>query len=67
MPWHKKDWSAVSNENGARDALSGLPAGQYSIPHFEDMAECNSPEIQQKYKDGPSRIHHHQTGRCTPT
>ncbi len=25
MPWHKKDWSKVSDEAGASNALRGLP------------------------------------------
>ena len=27
MPWHKSDWSKVSDEEGARAALRGLAPG----------------------------------------
>jgi hypothetical protein len=53
MPWHKKDWSKLANEEGARAALSGLEPGQYSLPHLLDMKELEKPELQQKYKEGP--------------
>lgn len=53
MPWHKTDWSKTSDEEGVRNALKGLAPGQYSVPHCADMADMNSPEIQQKMKDGP--------------
>jgi hypothetical protein len=53
MPWHKKDWSKVSNEEGARSGLSGLAPGQYNLPHCQDMAELEDPGMQQQFKDGP--------------
>ena len=53
MPWHKNDWSPVPNEDGARDALGALSAGQYSLPHIKDMSDFKHPDVQQKYKDGP--------------
>jgi hypothetical protein len=53
MPWHKKDWSAVTDEQGARNGLSGLAPGQYNLPHCTDMSQLEEPEIQQKLKDGP--------------
>jgi hypothetical protein len=54
MPWHKTDWSKVSDEAGASDALRGLPPGQYNLPHCKDQAEYNDPAMQQKFKDGPT-------------
>jgi hypothetical protein len=53
MPWHKSDWSKVSDEEGARNALRGLAPGQYNLPHCNDMAEFNNPEMRQKFKEGP--------------
>jgi hypothetical protein len=53
MPWHKKDWSKTANEEGARQALSGLEPGQYNLPHCVDMKDIGNPDMQQKYKDGP--------------
>jgi len=53
MPWHKKDWSKVADEEAARQALSGLAPGQYNLPHCSDMKEMENPDVQQKLKDGP--------------
>ena len=53
MPWHKKDWSKVPDEEGASNALRGLAPGQYNLPHCNDMAELKNPDMQQKFKDGP--------------
>jgi len=53
MPWHKKDWSKVSNQESARQALSGLAPGQYNLPHCPDMKALEDPDMQQKFKEGP--------------
>ena len=53
MPWHKKDWSKVPDEEGACNALRGLAPGQYNLPHCNDMAKLNDPDMQQKFKDSP--------------
>lgn len=34
MPWHKSDWSKVTDEEGVRNVLRGLPPGQYNLPHL---------------------------------
>jgi len=53
MPWHKKDWSPTTNEDGARQGLSGLAPGQYNLPHCNDMKALEDPALQQKFKEGP--------------
>ena len=53
MPWHKSDWSKVTDEEGARNALSGLAPGQYNLPYCPDQAAFKNPEMQQRFKDGP--------------
>ena len=53
MPWHKKDWSNVSDQESARQALSGLAPGQYNLPHCPDMKALEDPDMQQKFKEGP--------------
>ncbi|MEQ8205237.1 MAG: hypothetical protein RIA65_03605 [Woeseia sp.] len=53
MPWHKKDWSAVPNEAGARDALKGLASGMYMLPYCMDPKQLEDPEVRKKYEDGP--------------
>ena len=53
MPWHKSDFTKLPDEEGVRNALSGLAPGQYNVPHCTDMKEFENPEMQQKFKDGP--------------
>ena len=53
MPWHKKDWSKLPDEDAARKALAGLPPGQYTLPHCPGMKGLDEPDMQQKFKDGP--------------
>ena len=53
LPWHKKDYRKTSDEEGVRDALSGLNPGSYNVPHYASQAEFKNPEVQQKFKDGP--------------
>ena len=31
--WHNSDWKKLPDEEKARQALRGLPHGQYSIPY----------------------------------
>jgi len=56
MPWHKSDWSKVTDEEGARNALRGLAPGQYNLPHCVDRAALKDPEMQQKFNDGPLAV-----------
>jgi len=53
MPWHKKDWSKTSDEEGVRSALKGLAPGQYNLPHCKDPSEFKEPAMAEKLKDGP--------------
>ncbi|ANO51388.1 hypothetical protein [Woeseia oceani] len=53
MPWHKKDWSAVPNESGARAALKGLASGMYMLPYCTDPKQLDDPEVRKKYEEGP--------------
>ena len=53
MPWHKSDWSKLSDEEGTRNALKGLAPGQYNLPHCKDQKDYAEPGMQQKFKDGP--------------
>lgn len=53
LPTHKKDFSAVSDEEATRKALSGLAPGQYNLPHYPDMNDLKKPEAQKKFNDGP--------------
>jgi len=54
LPWHKTDFKAVADEEGARAALKGLPPGQYDIPHCTSPAEMKQPEMAKRFNEGPS-------------
>jgi len=53
MPWHKKDFSKTGDEEAVRSALKGSAPGMYNLPHVKDNADYQSPEIQEKLKEGP--------------
>lgn len=53
MPWHKKEWHKTPDEDAVRAALKGCPPGMYTVPNCSDQAEFKSPEMQQKFIDGP--------------
>jgi hypothetical protein len=53
--WHQSDYMKLSNEDEVRAALrkSSPAPGQYVMPHCMDMKQMQSPEMQQKYIEGP--------------
>ena len=53
--WHNSDYLKLSNEDDVRAAVraSNPPPGQYILPHCDDMKKMQTPEFQQKFKDGP--------------
>jgi hypothetical protein len=53
--WHNADYRKLANEDDVRTAVrAGSPApGQYVIPYCADMKLMQTPEFQQKFKDGP--------------
>lgn len=53
MPWHKKDWAGVANEEGARAALKGLEPGAYMLPHCTEPKQLEDPGMRQKFEEGP--------------
>lgn len=56
IKWHNKDYLKLANEDAVRAAISsGSPStpGQYVIPWAMDPKECNTPEFQKKFSDGP--------------
>lgn len=52
--WHQADYRKLSDEAGVLAALraAGASPGQYMFPHC-DPKEIGSPEVQQKFKEGP--------------
>jgi hypothetical protein len=53
--WHNADYRKLPNEDEARAAVrKGSPApGQYVVPHCLDMKQMQTPEMQQKFAEGP--------------
>jgi len=54
LPHHKKDWHGLKNEEPLREALKGVPPGQYMVPFCADPKTAQSPEMKQKYDEGPN-------------
>ena len=51
--WHRNDYAATSGEEGVRAALKGHSPGLYNVPHVTDMKALKTPEVQQKFSEGP--------------
>jgi hypothetical protein len=56
--YHNKDYSRMPNEDGVRAAIrSGSPGpAQYIIPYCSEMKQMESPEMKQKYAEGPVAV-----------
>jgi hypothetical protein len=55
LKWHNADYRKLPNEDEVRAAIrKGAPTpGQYIMPHCADMKEMGSPEMKQKFDEGP--------------
>jgi len=53
LPWHRKDYQPVSNEEAARNTLKGLARGQYHVPYCASMKDMKNPDIVRKMTEGP--------------
>jgi hypothetical protein len=55
LKYHNRDYKGLPNEDAVRAALrAGNPEPrQYIIPYCADMKDMESPEMQQKYIEGP--------------
>jgi hypothetical protein len=55
LPYHKSDYSRLPGEDGVRAAMrKEKPApGDYVVPYASSMKELGSPEMLEKYKEGP--------------
>jgi hypothetical protein len=56
VQYHNADWKKLPDEVTARAALKGTAPGQYSVPHAATAADRNSPDWQEKYKQGPAAM-----------
>ena len=54
LPHHRSDWSKLEDEDGIREALKGIPPGEYSIPHAATSEEWKSEEWKAKAVAGPN-------------
>jgi hypothetical protein len=53
LPWHKKEWKGLPNEESVRQALKDIPAGMYHVPHPASPKEMKDPAFQRKCAEGP--------------
>jgi hypothetical protein len=55
LKYHNRDYTKLPNEDAVRAALrAGNPApAQYIIPYCKEMKEMESPEMKQKFIEGP--------------
>jgi len=55
LPLHRGDFSQLPNESRVLEALrmQGVGPGQYMFPRPASMKDCSSPEMLEKFKQGP--------------
>lgn len=53
--WHRSDYLKLPNEDEVRGTVrkANLTPGLYNLIHCPDMKDMQSPEVQQKFKEGP--------------
>lgn len=56
LPWHKKDYGKLPDEEAARAALRAASPGAYYVPHAEDPKMLADPEHRKKWDEGPVGI-----------
>ena len=58
LKYHNTDYSRLPNEDTVRSAIrSGNPApAQYVIPYCPEMKQMETPEMKQKYTEGPVAV-----------
>jgi hypothetical protein len=55
LKWHNSDYRKLSNEDQVRAAIRAVSAepGLYVLPHCAEMKDMQSPEMTQKFIEGP--------------
>ena len=58
LKYHASDYRKLPNEDAVRAAIrSGSPTpGQYVTPHVEDFKLMDTPEVKQKFMEGPIAV-----------
>ena len=54
--WHNSDWKKLPDEEKAREALKGVPHGQYALPYAKDVKAKQDPEWLAKAQEGPTAM-----------
>ena len=56
VKWHNSDFKKLPDEEGIRTAMreAGVDAGTYFFPCHDDPSQNMSPEMQEKFAEGPS-------------
>ena len=55
LTYHRSDYRKLPHEDKVRETLrsESVPPGTYVIPHAADTKAMGSPEMMEKYKEGP--------------
>ena len=55
LPIHRKDYKQLPDEDKIRDAIreANVPTGNYFYPHAKDMKDAQTPEMVERFKEGP--------------
>lgn len=55
LPFHRKDYKQLPDEDKLRDAIreANVPTGNYFYPHAKDLKDAGTPEMVEKFKEGP--------------
>ncbi|MGH7635838.1 MAG: hypothetical protein ACRENC_19075, partial [Gemmatimonadaceae bacterium] len=58
LTYHRSDYRGLSNEEGVRAAINAGRAGpgQYMMPYCANPKEMQSPEMKQKFAEGPVAV-----------
>ena len=56
LKYHNKDYTRLSNEDAVRAAIRGSSPAQYIIPYCPEMKAMETPEMKQKYTEGPVAV-----------
>jgi hypothetical protein len=58
LKYHSKDYTRLPNEDAVRAAIrtGNPPPAQYIIPYCSDMKAMETPEMKQKYLEGPVAV-----------
>ena len=55
LPFHRKDYKQLPSEDKVRDAIrdANVAPGNYFYPHAKDMKDSQTPEMIEKFTEGP--------------